>query len=52
MRERAERDTHWGMTYMLCSILEYVSDKDDVSNGGCPTSMAYMLHPMAQRSAS
>lgn len=52
MRERAERETHWGMTYMLCSILEYVSDREDVSKGGWPTSMAYMLQPMAQRSAS
>ena len=43
--ERAEREIHCGITYMLCAIRVYVSDSDAVSNGGWPTSIAYLSVP-------
>ncbi len=42
IKDRAGRETHWGITYILCAILEYVSANVDVSNGGWPTNMAYL----------
>ena len=52
MKVFAEGESRSGISYSLAAILAYVLPRDFVSNGGVPTSIANIIHPNAQISAS